>query len=185
MRTIKHALFEKEIKLDASQTSWFYLEIKPGLSQGLQGVNPIFWHFQRSLLVFERQKQVKGGKEVSTRDRDCGVVRIGDLAQKMEDVSFENRANSGAICFTIEYWDIPNPDDRSKTIDVIERYCVFIQNELNKKFATFHIHNAAIDHTLYAKQDIQSDSGDLRTIKKVLKARQILPAGDFPVKQLD
>ena len=183
LSTIKDAQFEKEKKLDASRSSWFYLEIKPGLSQGFQGVNPIFWHSQRSLFVFERQKQVKGGKEVSTRDRDCGVVRIGDLAQRMEDVSFENRANSGAICFTIEYWDIRIPDDRLKTIDVVERYCAFIQNKLNKKFATFH--NAAIDHTLYAKQDIHSDSGDLQTVKKYLKRINILPAGDFPVKQLD
>ena len=173
------------MNFDASKPSWFWLEIQPGRPQGTRGVKPIYWHSQRSLYVFERQKQVKGGRVVSIRGRDCGVVRIGDLAQKMEDVSFENRANSGAICFTIEYWDIPNPDDRSKTIDVIERYCVFIQNELNKKFATFPIPKAAIDHTLYAKQDIHSNSGDLKTVKDVLKARYILRAGASPVKQLD
>ena len=128
---------------------------------------------------------MKGGIVVSTHGRDCGVVHIADSAQKMDGVSFENRANSGAICFTIKYWDIRKPDDRLKTIDVVERYCAFIQNELNKKFATFHIHNAAIDHTLYAKQDIHSDSGDLKTVKNVLKASKILPAADFPVKQLD
>jgi hypothetical protein len=181
--TIKHTLFEKEIK-DASQ-SWFYLDIRPGPSHGTRGGKTIYWHSQRSLYVFERQKQVKGGKAVSTIGRDCGVVRIADLAQKLEGVSFENRANSRPICFTIEYWDIPRPDDRSKAIDVVERYCAFIQNELNKKFATYPIPNAAIDHTLYATQDIHSNSGDLKTVKDVLKARNILPAGDNPVKRID